>query len=197
VDIGNPVHRVVLGLAGIITAFALVLCITPVGAAPANDRAAVYTGSPKAHAPKRAERPDRDAKPAAEPKRVHRTHSADADRHDNELAQVSNAAGEPLDVSDECAENLALAAQRGLTLPKGWDIKCVGPGLDWSGNSHWGVACPYDSCPEGAGPYLSISNPNYYVIAHELCHANFGTDELAADECAAEHGASLETSPYQ
>jgi len=35
------------------------------------------------------------------------------------------------------------------------------------------------------------------VVAHELCHANFGNDELMADSCAAEHGASLETSPYQ
>ena len=40
-------------------------------------------------------------------------------------------------------------------------------------------------------------DPSYYVVAHELCHANFGNDELMADSCAAEHGASLETSPYQ
>jgi hypothetical protein len=113
------------------------------------------------------------------------------------LPEVANEAGEALEVSGECEEGLAIAAKQGLTLPKGWAIHCVGPGLDWSGNSHWGVTCPYDSCPEGAGPYVSISNPTYYVIAHELCHANFGNDELMADSCAAKHGASLETSPYQ
>jgi hypothetical protein len=84
-----------------------------------------------------------------------------------------------------------------LTLPDGWELHCVGPGLDWDGNSHWGVTCPYDDCPEGAGPYVSISNPTYYVVSHELCHANFGNDELMADQCAAEHGASLSMSPYQ
>ena len=73
---------------------------------------------------------------------------------------------------------------------------CVGPGLDWEGGSHWGVTCPYADCPEGSGPYVSISNPTYYVVAHELCHANFGNDELMADACAAERGASLESSPY-
>ncbi len=113
------------------------------------------------------------------------------------IAAVVNAAGEPLNVTDECEENVELAAKQGLTLPDGWGIHCVGPGLDWEGGSHWGVTCPYTECPEGAGPYVSISNPNYYVVAHELCHANFGNDELMADSCAAEHGASLETSPYQ
>ncbi len=91
---------------------------------------------------------------------------------------------------------MAIAAKQGLLLPDGWELHCVGPGLDWNGGSHWGVTCRYDECPEGAGPYISISNPTYYVVAHELCHANFGDDELMADECAAEHGASLETSPY-
>jgi hypothetical protein len=111
---------------------------------------------------------------------------------------VENEAGEPLDLSGEpCEQNVALAASKGLTLPDGWEIHCVGPGLDWNGGSHWGVTCPYEECPEGAGPYVSISNPTYYVVAHELCHANFGNDELMADRCAAEHGASLETSPYQ
>jgi hypothetical protein len=114
-----------------------------------------------------------------------------------ELAEVSNAAGEPLPVSDDaCRQNLALAAQHDLQLPDGWKIYCVGPGLDWEGGSHWGVTCPYADCPEGAGPYVSISSPTYYVVAHELCHANFGNDELMADRCAAEHGASLATSPY-
>ena len=89
--------------------------------------------------------------------------------------------------------------QSGLLVPAGSHepppqhgiILDVGPGLDWSGNSHWGVTCPYDSCPEGAGPYVSISNPTYYVVAHELCHANNGNDELAADACAADHGLLL------
>jgi hypothetical protein len=116
----------------------------------------------------------------------------------DDLGEVENAAGEPIDTSSaECEENLALAAKRGLTLPDGWAMHCVGPGSDWDGNSHWGVTCPYDSCPEGAGPYVSVSNPTYYVISHELCHANFGNDELMADKCAAEHGASLAESPYQ
>ena len=114
-----------------------------------------------------------------------------------ELAEVRNAAGERLEVSDDaCRENLAIAAKQGLVMPDGWKLYCVGPGLDWNGGSHWGVTCPYAECPEGAGPYVSISNPTYYVVAHELCHANFGNDELMADRCAAKHGASLETSPY-
>jgi hypothetical protein len=113
-------------------------------------------------------------------------------------AQVRNAAGEPLAITGQaCEDNLALAAKQGLLLPDGWEIHCVGPGLDYDGVSHWGVTCSYASCPEGAGPYVSISNPTYYVVAHELCHANFGNDELMADSCAAEHGASLATSPYQ
>jgi hypothetical protein len=113
------------------------------------------------------------------------------------LPEVRDAAGHPLPLSDEaCSENVARAASRGLRLPEGWEIHCVGLGLDWEGGSHWGVTCPYADCPEGGGPYVSISNPTYYVVAHELCHANFGTDELMADACAAEHGASLATSPY-
>lgn len=114
-----------------------------------------------------------------------------------DLGEVSNAAGDPLDVTADCEESVRIAARNDLRLPDGWQIHCTGPGLDWDGNSHWGVTCPYDECPEGAGPYVSISNPTYYVVAHELCHANFGNDELMADSCAAEHGASLETSPYQ
>jgi hypothetical protein len=121
-----------------------------------------------------------------------------AAKREQALDKVRNAAGEPLSVSGAaCEDNLALAAKHGLTLPDGWEIHCVGPGADWDGNSHWGVTCPYDACPEGAGPYVSISNPTYYVIAHELCHANYGNDELMADACAAKHGASLDTSPYQ
>jgi hypothetical protein len=118
------------------------------------------------------------------------------EKRERRLPEVANAAGEPLEVGEACEENLAIAAKQGLRLPEGWAIHCVGPGLDWNGGSHWGVTCPYEECPEGAGPYVSISNPTYYVIAHELCHANFGNDELMADACAAKHGASLETSPY-
>ena len=58
------------------------------------------------------------------------------------LPQVENAAGEPLSVTGDCSASLALAADQGLRLPDGWDIRCVGPGLDWEGNSHWGVTCP-------------------------------------------------------
>jgi hypothetical protein len=194
-DIGNPLHRAALAFAGLTLAFAVILWVTPVGTAPANDRPAVYTGKPRAEAVKPAGRVNPSAKPVSAPKPAPKP--ARKPEAAKALPEVANSAGEPLDVSGACEENMALAAKRGLTLPDGWDIKCVGPGLDWQGNSHWGVACPYDSCPEGAGPYVSISNPNYYVIAHELCHANFGNDELMADSCAAEHGASLETSPYQ
>lgn len=136
---------------------------------------------------------------AQQPRTEHEpAHGRDRAKRDGErLPEVSNSAGEPLDVnSPACEQNLATAAKQGLRLPDGWDLRCVGPGLDWEGNTHWGVTCPYQQCPEGAGPYVSISNPTYYVVAHELCHANFGNDELMADRCAAEHGASLETSPY-
>jgi hypothetical protein len=134
----------------------------------------------------------------SEPKAAASAQPRHHSRADRQPAAVQNAAGEPLDVSDgACRENLAIAAKHGLTLPDDFKLYCVGPGLDWNGNSHWGVTCPYDDCPEGAGPYVSISNPTYYVISHELCHANFGNDELMADRCAAEHGASLATSPYQ
>lgn len=127
-------------------------------------------------------------------------HGAGTERKNSDegkLAEVRNGAGRPLKVEDDtCAANMAIAANHGLRLPDGWELHCVGPGLDWDGNSHWGVTCRYDECPEGDGPYISISNPTYYVVAHELCHANFGDDELMADACAAERGASLATSPY-
>jgi hypothetical protein len=102
----------------------------------------------------------------------------------------------PPSAKSPCEQNVQLAASKGLRLPDGWDLNCVGPGLDWEGGTHWGVTCRYAECPEGQGPYVSISNPTYYVVAHELCHANFGDDERMADACAAEHGASLATSPY-
>ena len=114
------------------------------------------------------------------------------------LPEVRNAAGEPLHVGDgACERRMARAASQGLRLPDGWKLHCVGQGLDWQGGTHWGVTCPYEECPEGDGPYVSVSNPTYYVVAHALCHANFGNDELMADACAAEHGASLEDSPYR
>ena len=118
------------------------------------------------------------------------------------LGELRDAAGGQLPLTDDaCAVNLALAASRGLRAPVNYAIHCPGPGLDWSGGSHWGVTCPYEDCPEGDGPYISVSNPTYYVIAHELCHAAFGYgvgpgEEALADACAAQHGASLATSPY-
>ena len=169
-------------------AFLLLAGPSPSGPSPASASVAPEAGAPI------APRIDLSAaKPEVKSQQRHRKHN-----HANKpLAEVTNAAGEPLDVTGDCEENMEIAAKQGLTLPDGWKIYCVGPGLDWDGNSHWGVTCPYDSCPEGAGPYVSISNPTYYVVAHELCHANFGNDELMADACAAKHGASLDTSPYQ
>ena len=175
-------------------AFTVLICATLAaalmlllaGPSPAGPTSASAQVAPEAGAPV-TQRIDLAAKPA------HKLHA-----HANKpLGEVTNADGEPLDVTADCEESLRIAAKHGLTLPDGWKIYCVGPGLDWDGNHHWGVTCPYDSCPEGAGPYVSISNPTYYVVAHELCHANFGNDELMADRCAAEHGASLAESPYQ
>jgi hypothetical protein len=125
-----------------------------------------------------------------------------AARQAGQLGKIRDAAGGRLPLTDDpCAVNLAIAAARGLRIPGAYSIHCPGPGLDWNGGSHWGVTCPYVQCPEGAGPYISISNPTYYVVAHELCHAVFGygggTEETLADSCAAEHGASLATSPYR
>jgi hypothetical protein len=123
-------------------------------------------------------------------------------RSSRRLARIRDAAGQRLPLTDNaCSINLTLAATRGLTLPAEFELHCPGPGRDWSGASHWGVTCPYADCPEGAGPYVSISNPTYYVVAHELCHAIFGysgspAGELHADACAAQHGASLDSSPY-
>jgi len=187
-------HRELIAFAsliGLILAAALVLLLagpSPSGPPAASAAVAVEAGSPitiRTHLP---------AAVAAKPKANKQRHRK-AER--KPLGQVENAAGEPLEVTDACEENLAIAAKQGLTLPDGWKIHCVGPGLDWNGGSHWGVTCPYTDCPEGSGPYVSISNPTYYVVAHELCHANFGNDELMADACAEKHGASLETSPYQ
>ncbi len=113
-----------------------------------------------------------------------------------QTSRAQSAKPEPASSKPPCERNVRIAASKGLRLPKGWELHCVGPGLDWEGGTHWGVTCRYDACPEGQGPYISISNPTYYVIAHELCHANFGDDEGMADSCAAKHGASLAASPY-
>jgi hypothetical protein len=123
-------------------------------------------------------------------------------RQARRLGKIRDAAGGQLPLTDDpCAVNLTLAASRGLRVPGAYSMHCPGPGLDWNGASHWGVTCPYIECPEGKGPYISISNPTYYVVAHELCHAVFGygggAEEALADSCAAEHGASLATSPYR
>jgi hypothetical protein len=184
-----PAALVTVGLVGALTM--LVISASP-SASGGVERAVAAIGVVKAA--KATSRLDlittSKRKPKAEPKAAY-------EEGRPELAAVTDAGGRELDVTGDCAENMAIAQKQGLTLPEGWGIYCVGPGLDWDGNSHWGVTCPYDSCPEGQGPYVSVSNPTYYVIAHELCHANFGNDELMADSCAAEHGASLETSPYQ
>jgi hypothetical protein len=174
-------------LIGLTLLAALVLLLTgpaPSGPTLASASVAADAGAPVT--PKPAVAPAAQAKPVQALPKANKP-----------LGEVTNVNGEPLDVTADCEDSLALAAKRGLTLPDGWKIYCTGPGLDWDGNTHWGVTCPYASCPEGAGPYVSISNPTYYVVAHELCHANFGNDELMADACAAKHGASLETSPYQ
>jgi hypothetical protein len=169
----------------LVTAVALLLAgPAPSGPAPASASVAPEAGEPVT--PPLDVAANSDRKPVQAPPKP-----------DKPLGEVTNVNGEPLDVTAACEDSLALAAKRGLMLPDGWKLYCVGPGLDWDGNHHWGVTCPYDSCPEGAGPYVSISNPTYYVVAHELCHANYGNDELMADRCAAKHGASLATSPYQ
>jgi hypothetical protein len=174
---------------------AAALALLLAGPAPSGPAPAIAAVAPEAGEPL-VQKIERVAKPLAQRLRKQRAAAKQAHAH-KPLGEVTNAAGEPLDVTGDCEESLRIAAKHDLTLPDGWKIYCVGPGLDWNGNSHWGVTCPYDSCPEGAGPYVSISNPTYYVVSHELCHANFGNDELMADRCAAEHGASLDTSPYQ
>lgn len=141
---------------------------------------------------------ERVASPISEQARERAEKQGRAAARERSLAQARPEAGaaEP-SADDPCARNMEIAASKGLRLPEGWELHCPGPGLDWEGGTHWGVTCRYADCPEGPGPYISISNPAYYVVAHELCHANFGDDEAMADSCAAEHGASLAMSPYQ
>lgn len=84
---------------------------------------------------------------------------------------------------------------------------------------HWGITCPYRSCPEGEGPYISINHDRiysgqrpepwlhgryYYVIAHEMAHAighYYGhpswADDHWADGVARAFGAAVTShSPY-
>lgn len=67
-----------------------------------------------------------------------------------------------------------------------WRKLCDGEGLRARESRHWGITCPYRSCPEGEGPYISINHDRiysghgpeswlhgryYYVVAHEMAHA--------------------------
>ncbi len=67
-----------------------------------------------------------------------------------------------------------------------WRKLCNGQGLREMTSRHWGITCPYRSCPEGDGPYISINHDRiysgnwpkpwlhgryYYVMAHEMAHA--------------------------
>ncbi|QOC21999.1 hypothetical protein IC757_13340 [Wenzhouxiangella sp. AB-CW3] len=68
-----------------------------------------------------------------------------------------------------------------------WRKLCDGEGMRARQQSrHWGITCPYRSCPEGEGPYISINHDRiysgqrpeswldgrfYYVMAHEMAHA--------------------------
>lgn len=67
-----------------------------------------------------------------------------------------------------------------------WRKLCDGEGLRALDSRHWGITCPYRSCPEGEGPYISINHDRiysgqgpeswlhgryYYVMAHEIAHA--------------------------
>lgn len=121
--------------------------------------------------------------------------------------------GEPSDVlsneaaviSPECDQYFSSAARAGLPIPLGWNVLCPSGAIDEQGRSHWGITCFGGACPEGQGPYVSINLNRIgdnqairdYVVRHELCHAHGQRNELAADQCAAEHGASLRYSPYQ
>jgi hypothetical protein len=93
-----------------------------------------------------------------------------------------------------------------------WRFICPGQGRDEGGGLHWGVTCPYPSCPEGPGKYVSIniarigsSNDRlYYVVAHELAHSwgryhgyRDWNDEDWADRTAGLLGANVcSNSPY-
>ncbi len=80
-----------------------------------------------------------------------------------------------------------------------WRKLCDGQGLRAAGTRHWGITCPYRSCPEGSGPYISLNHDRiysgsgpigrlharyYYVLAHEMAHAigHFYRDPAWADD---------------
>jgi hypothetical protein len=100
-----------------------------------------------------------------------------------------------------------------------WRKLCDGEGLRAMESRHWGITCPYRSCPEGEGPYISINHDRiysghwskswlhgrfYYVMAHEMAHAighYYGdpnwADDHWADGVARAFGASVcAHSPY-
>jgi hypothetical protein len=100
-----------------------------------------------------------------------------------------------------------------------WRQLCDGKGLSASASRHWGITCPYRSCPEGEGPYISINHERiysgtrpeswmhsryYYVMAHEMAHAigfYYGhpkwADDHWADAVARALGAAVcSHSPY-
>ncbi len=100
-----------------------------------------------------------------------------------------------------------------------WRKLCDGEGLRAMESRHWGITCPYRSCPEGEGPYISINHDRiysgqrseswldgrfYYVMAHEMAHAighyygdpNWANDHWA-DGVARTFGAAVcSHSPY-
>ena len=100
-----------------------------------------------------------------------------------------------------------------------WLKLCDGEGLRARESRHWGITCPYSSCPEGEGPYISINHDRiysgrrseawlhgryYYVMSHEMAHAighYYGhpswADDQWADAVARAFGAEVcSHSPY-
>ncbi len=101
-----------------------------------------------------------------------------------------------------------------------WRKLCDGEGLrSLEDSRHWGITCPYRTCPEGEGPYISINHDRiysdqwpepwlhgryYYVMAHEMAHAighYYGdpnwADDRWADGVARAFGAPVcSHSPY-
>lgn len=100
-----------------------------------------------------------------------------------------------------------------------WRKLCDGEGLRAMESRHWGITCPYRTCPEGEGPYISINHDRiysgqwpeswlheryYYVMAHEMAHAighYYGdprwADDYWADAVAHAFGAAVcAHSPY-
>lgn len=100
-----------------------------------------------------------------------------------------------------------------------WRKLCDGEGLRSMESRHWGITCPYRSCPEGDGPYISINHDRiysgqwpepwlhgrfYYVMAHEMAHAighyygdpNWADDHWADGVARAFGAAVCSHSPY-